>query len=168
MIPRFNSALFLGGNQLTGTIPTMLGTMDKLTWLTWLTLQGNNLNGPIPSELGKCRQMEAMDLRNAQLTGSIPRELGDLDQLQMLLLSENALTSSIPSELASNARLRFLSLANNQLTGRIPKFSFSSAVDLSMLEDPLEFNAGLILPSQEAFLNFWVTNCRHWRWNPTS
>ena len=49
-----------------------------------LDLDGKQLSGPIPSELGNLANLEFLSLRDKQLSGSIPSELGNLDNLQSL------------------------------------------------------------------------------------
>ena len=109
--------LDLDGKQLSGPIPSELG---NLTNLERLSLWGNLLSGPIPSELGNLDNLEFLSLRDNQLNGPIPSELGNLDNLEFLWLSNNQLSGSIPSELANLANLIALSLGNNQFSGCVP------------------------------------------------
>ena len=107
----------LSNNQLTGSTPTELG---NLTRLTALSLSDNQLTGSIPTELGNLTRLTALFLHNNQLTGSIPPELGNLTRLTALFLHNNQLTGSIPPELANLTELFDLRLAGNQLTGCVP------------------------------------------------
>ena len=108
--------LFLNGNQLTGPIPPELGHTSTL--LT-LRLNGNRLTGNIPPELGSLPRLEDLWLANNQLTGNIPAELGQLSRLKKLNLSNNQLSGEIPRQLGQLARLTNLTLNNNMLTGEI-------------------------------------------------
>ena len=119
--------LDLWGNQLTGTIPTELGSLSNLRWLS---LGGNQLTGTIPTELVSLSNLEGLSLGGNQLTGTIPTELGSLSNLTELSLGGNQLTGTIPTELVSLSNLRWLSLGGNQLTGTIP----TELVSLSNLE----------------------------------
>ena len=76
--------LDLDGKQLSGPIPSELG---NLTNLERLSLWGNQLSGPIPSELGNLANLEFLSLRDNQLSGPIPSELGNLANLEWLILS---------------------------------------------------------------------------------
>ena len=106
-------------NQLTGSIPSSLGS---LTNLERLVLRDNQLTGSIPPSLGSLTNLERLNLSDNQLTGSIPSSLGSLTNLTNLVLdlSSNQLTGSIPSSLGSLTNLRYLGLYGNQLTGSIP------------------------------------------------
>ena len=70
------AGLSLLGNQLSGPIPSELG---NLTNLERLSLWGNQLSGPIPSELGNLANLQALSLDSNQLSGPIPSQLGNLE-----------------------------------------------------------------------------------------
>ena len=111
------TVLALGGNQLTGPIPTSLG---GLTNLEGVYLWGNELTGTIPAELGSLANLEQLQLNENQLTGTIPSQLGSLATLEVLALDDNQLTGAIPSELGSLTNLQELHLTRNQLSGAMP------------------------------------------------
>ena len=85
-----------------------------------LSLLGNQLSGPIPSELGNLANLQALNLWGNQLSGPIPSDLGNLDNLEFLILDINQLSGSIPSELGNLANLEELFLGGNQLSGCVP------------------------------------------------
>jgi len=109
--------IYLENNNLIGDIPSELGNLSSLEFLS---LQDNQLTGEIPTELGNLYNLGTLNLSYNQLAGEIPIELGNLSNLENLLLSSNQLTGNIPSELANLTNLWQLSLAVNQLTGEIP------------------------------------------------
>ena len=109
--------LYLGGNGLRGELPSELGDLANLKWLS---LWSNGLTGVIPSELGDLVNLEQLSLRDNGLTGVIPPELGKLANLERLWLYNNGLTGVIPPELGDLASLEWLYLENNGLTGEIP------------------------------------------------
>ena len=109
--------LDLADNQLNGPIPIELG---KLASLQELDLDENQLSGPIPPELGNLANLKVLWLAENQLSGPIPTELGKLASLQDLDLFENQLSGPIPTEFGNLASLQELDLAGNQLSGPIP------------------------------------------------
>ena len=145
--------LALDGQNLVGTIPASLGTLDKMkvldlsfnkltgpipdlsgiTNLKELALHENQLTGPIPASLGAITSLELLWLAKNQLTGPIPDELGNLIELEHLHLYGNALTGPIP-DLSKLTGLFTLRLAGNQLTG--PITGLSSLTDLEYLTLP--------------------------------
>ena len=139
-------------NQLSGSIPTELGS---LTSLTELDLSVNDLSGSIPSQLGSLTSVAVLNLSYNGLTGAIPGGLGSMAALEELWLNDNSLsgyiptglgslvgvvevyldnndlTGSIPAEVGDMASLEVLYLSNNKLTGSIP----SDLGDLSQLSE---------------------------------
>ena len=111
------TVLRLGGNQLTGAVPAQLSNLAKLTILG---LGDNQLTGPVPSQLGNLSSLTRLSLWNNRLTGPIPAELGNLPQLEGMNLSANRLTGEIPSELGRLTHLEYLDVGTNQLSGEIP------------------------------------------------
>jgi Leucine-rich repeat (LRR) protein len=88
--------LYLGWNQLTGSIPSEIGI---LTNLTGLSLYNNQLTGSIPPEIGNLTNLESLSLWGncysieytteinlsiSGLTGEIPPEIGNLTNLNRL------------------------------------------------------------------------------------
>ncbi|MYF78482.1 MAG: hypothetical protein F4180_00835, partial [Chloroflexi bacterium] len=65
----------LGGNQLTGSIPSELGQLHNLAGLY---LSGNQLTGSIPPELGQLQNLTGLHLSGNRLTGCIPLELREV------------------------------------------------------------------------------------------
>ena len=102
---------------MSGSIPTSLGNLTKLTRLN---LSENQLSGPIPASLGNLTNLTLLDLRENQLSGTIPAWLGNLTNLTGLYLGSNQLSGSIPTSLGNLTNLRGLSLGDNQLSGPIP------------------------------------------------
>ena len=111
------NGLFLGDNQLTGEIPSELGSLVNLRSLF---LGDNQLTGEIPSELGNLANLERLRLFNNQLTGEIPGELGRLTNLTLLYLSGNQLTGCVPASLRDVADNDFAQLALSFCTSQDP------------------------------------------------
>ena len=113
---RVNS-LTLDGHDLAGEIPPELGDLANLRSLH---LGFNDLTGEIPPELGSLDNLEALNLLANDLMGEIPPELGALANLGSLLLGWNDLTGEIPPELGDLSNLSVLDLGSNDLMGEIP------------------------------------------------
>lgn len=80
-------------NQLTGSIPTQLGDLKKLSVLA---LQSNKLAGAIPASLGDLGMLMRLDLSSNNLFGSIPTRLADVPFLQVLDVHNNTLSGNVP------------------------------------------------------------------------
>jgi Leucine-rich repeat (LRR) protein len=109
--------LSLYSNQLTGLIPSSLGSLINL-WYLYLLF--NQLSGSIPSSLGNLINLQSLVLLLNQLTGLISSSLGSLTILYGLYLSSNQLTGLIPSSLGNLINLQYLYLDSSYLNGSIP------------------------------------------------
>lgn len=115
--------LRLGNNKLNGTLPsTAFKTLDKLMYLE---LESNSLIGPIPAEVGYCRNLSLLSLAQNQLSEGLPAELGSLHNLQVLLLQMNKFSGPIPISISQLRRLSTLNLSWNSLIGTIPQAMFN-------------------------------------------
>jgi Leucine-rich repeat (LRR) protein len=107
--------LDLYGNNLAGPLPSEI---QQLSALQTLDLRWNKLTGPIPAELGQLGALTWLNLAENQLSGPVPKELGQLGELTALYLSTNQLSGPIPVELRQLGQLRSLYLQTNQLSGQ--------------------------------------------------
>ncbi len=143
-------------NWLTNNdISTWHGVSVSNGSVTGLVLAGNQLSGMIPTELGSLTNLEELNLSFNPLSGEIPAALGNLSNLKQLWLvghplgnPVNQLSGALPSELGNLANLEVLILNNNQLSGALPQ-------SLTRLTKLMNFsfgdNAGLCAPLDAAF-----------------
>ncbi|KAM4078951.1 hypothetical protein ACJW30_09G078800 [Castanea mollissima] len=125
---------------VTITFKHMEIELKILTILTLIDLSCNNLEGPIPEEIGVLKSLYSLNLSHNAFTGRIPPSLGNLSKLESLDLSSNELSGEIPMQLANN--LTFLSVLNlsfNQLVGPVPYIKQYA----TFLETSFEGNKGL-------------------------
>ncbi|CAB9521181.1 LRR receptor-like serine threonine-protein kinase At4g08850-like [Seminavis robusta] len=115
--PESTTSVWRSGAGLTGTIPTEVALLTKLTTL-WLS--SNDLTGPIPTELSRLTELITLDLDFNQLTGPLPTGLGSLTELTHLCFWDNDLTETIPTQFGYLTALNNLWLSQNRLTGTIP------------------------------------------------
>ncbi|KAJ4792128.1 Leucine-rich receptor-like protein kinase family protein [Rhynchospora pubera] len=114
----FLQYLYLQYNNLQGTLPSSIGNLS--TDLLDFQLSGNPISGSIPINLGNLKNLEILLLDNMLLNGTIPEEIGNLFKLELLDLSKNMITGKIPSTFANLTRLEQLGLNDNSLEGNIP------------------------------------------------
>ena len=104
--------LELGGNDLSGALPSELG---NLTNLQVLHLYENALSGALPASLGDLTSLRELDLYENDLSGALPSELGNLTNLEILYLDHNQLSGPLPDSLVNLTYLKWLNLRNTQL-----------------------------------------------------
>ncbi|MBL7995748.1 hypothetical protein JNM05_10290, partial [bacterium] len=110
--------LSLGGNQLTGAIPSWIGGLTKLQGLD---LGGNNFSADtIPGFIYNMTNLTSLQLYNCNRTGSISPLIGNLTNLSSLDLGGNQLTGQIPSQFGTLSNMGYMNLSYNQFTGALP------------------------------------------------
>ncbi|KAL4291277.1 hypothetical protein GQ457_14G025410 [Hibiscus cannabinus] len=108
----------LGYNHLTGTVPSSIGNLSRLTKLD---LSNNKFEGAIPSSLRNCKSLQSLDLSQNKLNGRVPHQLfGAFQGLFHLNLSHNSFTGSLPSDLSNLKNLVELYVDNNNFVGEVP------------------------------------------------
>ena len=144
------SSLNLSNNNLSGSLPPVLG---QLSSLQGLALNGNRLTGPIPPELGLVSGLTHLYLYENQLSGDIPPELGQLTNLVHLCLDRNRLTGALPEELGNLANLVWLHLYNNfDLAGPL----YASFTDLRL--DALLLQGTQLCIQDEPAMQAWLAD----------
>ena len=113
-------SLYLGGNQLNGTLSTT--DLGLLTKLVTLDLSHNQFSGTINQTLRQLTNLKILDLHGNQFEGHIASNAFEsLSKLQHLDLSFNALTGTLSKEIILQLdSIENLAFTSNALTGTIP------------------------------------------------
>ncbi|KAL6846169.1 hypothetical protein ACP4OV_023617 [Aristida adscensionis] len=117
MLPASILHLNLEMNQIEGPIPTDIGDVINITLMN---LSSNLLNGTIPASICRLPSLQRLTVSGNALTGEIPACIGNAASLGELDLSGNALSGSVPSSIGRLPQLSYLSLQRNRLSGEIP------------------------------------------------
>ncbi|KAM3239379.1 hypothetical protein P3L10_014413 [Capsicum annuum] len=99
--------IYLGQNQLSGSIPNCLG---NITSLREIHLGSNELSSTIPPSIGNLQDLVVLDLSSNNMVGSLPPEIGN----------QKAFQGSIPESMSNMVGLEFLDLSHNNISGMIP------------------------------------------------
>ncbi|GJP56328.1 hypothetical protein CLOM_g15390 [Closterium sp. NIES-68] len=106
--------LYLGWNEITGSIPVEMGDLSNLKALQ---LQNNSLSDAVPDEIGLLANLTSLDLSSNGFTGDLPASLNDLSFLLRLVLANNEFTGPLPQPvLGANSKF-FLDARNNSFSG---------------------------------------------------
>jgi Leucine-rich repeat (LRR) protein len=124
-IPRLE--LNLSFNFISGRIPDG----NERSQLRALNLEGNRLDGSIPSTMGEFENLESLNLAQNRLTGLLPRQLFDLP-LTELTVGGNSLDGTFPAEMTKATTLTGLLLGPNLFNTTIPTF-FGELTNLKRL-----------------------------------
>ncbi|KAG8381535.1 hypothetical protein BUALT_Bualt06G0131800 [Buddleja alternifolia] len=103
-------------SNLNGKIPDFIGCRNFYR----IELDGNNLSGNIPWDIGHCEKLIRLNLRGNFLTGIIPWEISTLPAITDVDLSHNFLTGTIPSNFNNCSTLENFNVSYNHLTGPVP------------------------------------------------
>lgn len=106
---------------------------DECTWngvicdentlmVVGINLQGQNLEGAIPAEIGYLRYLKSLDMSNNNLGGIIPASLGQT-QIEEIVLSNNSLRSPFPETLYNKNSIQQIRIDRNLFTGSQPKWA---------------------------------------------
>jgi Leucine-rich repeat (LRR) protein len=139
--PKHIKEIWLGANQLQGTIPLELGTPDvmhldlsknqltgslprygrkQMPRLKSLYLEDNQLSGKLPPKWIGLTSLEVLDVGGNRLNGTIPTIYGSLSKLRDFNIVGNQISGIIPTELMKLSNLEALMLSENRLSGTIP------------------------------------------------
>ena len=110
--------LYLGENEISGTLPASL---ENLVNLIVLTIYNNHFTGIIPTTFGKFQKMQILGVSENKLSGEIPASIGNLSQLFAIELGENKFKGTIPPTIVNCQNLQFLDISLNNLNGSIPQ-----------------------------------------------
>ncbi|KAE8723460.1 hypothetical protein F3Y22_tig00012370pilonHSYRG00032 [Hibiscus syriacus] len=89
--------LDIGYNFMTGNIGSWIDAFLNTTQLLVLNFKDNDLSGTVPDMIGSLSSLRVLLLSQNRLTGLIPEELCRLKQISMMDLSINSFFGSIPS-----------------------------------------------------------------------
>ncbi|CAN4091954.1 unnamed protein product [Withania somnifera] len=109
--------LYLSTNKLNGPMPTSLSNCSQLQHLS---LSENEFDGPIHSEIGKLSNLQSLYLGSNHFTGEIPKEIRNLMELEILILRRNTFSGPLDMEIFNISGLRVIDLQANDLSGTLP------------------------------------------------
>ncbi len=128
---------------LASTAPcTWYGITCASEHVTSISLPGNNLRGPLPSEIAALTGLTRLFLYDNALT-ALPPEIGNLSGLQTFSLYRNALTA-LPPEIGNLSGLRTLELSGNALTALPPEIGNLNRLQELLLSD----NSLTVIPAE--------------------
>ena len=107
--------LHIGRNQLTGTIPASLASLDIHT----LRLQRTKFHGKLLDFMDFWPNLKYIGIRETDITGTIPKSILNSTQLESFLVGP-LVTGTIPKGISNLSNLKELWLTGSELVGEIP------------------------------------------------
>ena len=110
--------IYLGQNQLTGTLPSNIGESRPNNW-RFFSVHRNRLTGPLHEGM-RLRSAYMLDFSRNAFFGTIPSDIRpeNYSTLRLLYLNHNALTGTIPASLMQMKKMKGLFLNDNSKCGR--------------------------------------------------
>ena len=150
------TGLFLSRNNLTGSLPSEIGSLPNLAELE---LYENPIGGTLPTQIGNLSKLTRLLVFDTSIGGTIPASIGNLTALVSLFLDRGQFSGSIPPTIGTLVNLETLHANGNQLTGTIPsqvgQLSKLTQIDLSYnrLGGPLPASLGSLMNLTELLVN---------------
>lgn len=150
------TAITLGNNNLKGTIPSEIGSLQALNTLNLYSNRG--ITGSIPSSIGQISTLQYVYLYTCSLTGTIPSSLFDISGLRWVSVADNKLSGSIPSNIGNATALTYIGFHVNDLTGTIPSSicSLANLNSLYLYENALTGSIPSNIGNLSKLINLWL------------
>jgi len=122
-------------------LSTWIGITEENGRVTGINLGSyNNVIGTLPPEITTLTELKTFWIQGANLTGEIPSNIGDLANLTEFVLNyTTGLTGNIPTSLLNAPNLIFLVVSDNELEGTIPDFSSFNLVFFFIHNNKFQF-----------------------------
>ncbi|MEM1136110.1 MAG: immunoglobulin domain-containing protein, partial [Bacteroidota bacterium] len=103
--------IILEGKNLVGTIPTEIGNLSEILEINF---GKNNISGTIPAAFGNLATLKILWLNENQLSGQVPLGFFNMINLTNLYLFQNNLQPPLPNELNQLTKLIVFGFDNNE------------------------------------------------------
>ena len=99
------SSINLFNQGLTGTLPTELGLLSKIT--RHIRVSSNSISGTLPTQLGLLTQLSSqLAVSVNSISGTLPTQLGLMTKLSsQLAVSHNSISGTLPTQLGLLTKL---------------------------------------------------------------
>ena len=100
----------------SGSSPLWEGLLCNAGSVVSISLSGLGLTGTIPSSVGLLSRLTKLDIHSNSIQGIIPSSFGNLNNIQKLRLDSNKLSGSVPSSICSDKGLTNINVAGNSFS----------------------------------------------------
>jgi hypothetical protein len=139
------TSIRLNENEVEGTLPPELSMLADT--LETIDVGNNHLQGRIPSDFTRLRNLNTLKLERNDLNGELPEQIGQMTSLKVFDFHYNAISGTIPDSIVNLENLKELVFWHNDITGDLP----DAVCDLPNLVD-------LMIDCREVISDCW-TRC---------
>jgi len=82
-------------------------------------LDGNDITGPMPTEIGRLHKLKHLVLDNNAMTGTLPTEIGQMENLKSLIMYGNDITGTMPTEIGRLHKLEKLKIGTTHVFSNV-------------------------------------------------
>ena len=116
----------LNKNKFTGSLNVF---SQHCINLQRLQISHNELNQPLPDNIGNLNQLKVIHLQHNKIPGPVPDSICDCIHMDMFNVSHNELTHRLPTLIGNWTNCRVFMLTGNDIKGPIPR-SISKMINL--------------------------------------
>jgi len=139
-------SLSLDFNNLSGPLPDAFFALPELEDLY---LAGNNITGTLSPQVANLSSLYNLGLMDNQMSGNLPSEIGDLSNLGEIWIGNNNFDGTLPSTLCNLTDLSVLFGAHNNFNSCFP-----DCMDVFCGSAWVDFNGNSLLPDNGNFSIF--------------
>ncbi|CAN1813730.1 Receptor-like protein EIX2 [Linum perenne] len=113
------SSLNLINMKLQQNISEMLQILGECPAITLqnLYLDGCQLFGQFPEDIGKFKSLDLISLQKNSISGALPLSFGELTSLQYVNLADNQIKGTIPASFGELTELEYVDISHNSMEG---------------------------------------------------
>ena len=112
--------LDLAYNNLTGTLPSEIGDLEHLEFLSFWE---NSISGILPTEIGNLTELRVVSFERNNFTGELPDSFKNLSKLNGFWVYGNKFSGAVPEYFTDLEDLIYLDFSYNNFSGKLPDFS---------------------------------------------
>ena len=125
-------------------VPSRRHLQESQFVITVLSLQGNNLQGPIPRDLSMLEFLLLLNLSNNKLTGTLHQGINNFELLQELYLDNNELSGNLEElDLSLMENLITFDISFNKFSGGLPDTFWEFASLEQLVLDGNDFSGSI-------------------------